>query len=1292
MQTTMRKLFILLTMACAFMFAISCDELGLGDKNGNGVEAITFTDDEVKQICIANWDTNEDGELSHEEAAAITDLGDAFKGAEISSFDELKHFTSLKTIAEDAFYGCSDLKSITIPKNVSEIKLCAFYDCASLKSITIPKSVSGIEAYAFYGCSSLTSVTIPDNVIKIEYGVFRNCSGMKSFSGKFASDDNRCLIVDGALNSFAPAGLTTYTIPNEVTVIGVGAFEGYSKLTSVTIPDSVTEIEFMAFSGCSALNSITIPKGVTFIDEYAFEDCASLTSVYCMPTTPPEIGEEVFINHSPDLTIFVPKGCAAKYKAQWSEWENMIAENNGNNDDVAENQKIYYTATEKVEPDYTASFGANIVSNDFDSTTGQGVITFDNIVTKVGEEAFRSNLSLTSIALGDGVTEIGNGAFAGCRNLTSVTIPSSVTTIKGSAFSICTSLTSITIPDNVTEIGSSAFSQCYELQSVSIGNGITKISNSLFSSCNKLTDVSLTDNITEIGENAFNGCSSLTTFTIPNSVTAISANTFKGCRSLTAINIHNKITSIGYGAFNGCNGLQSVTIGNSVTKIEGYAFAVNNVSLASLTIPESVTEIGNKAFSGMTVDELTINGAVVEAPFTGLFWHTDFTFKKLTIGGNITKIGERAFAGCKVETLEILNGVTAIESNAFYNCGNLTSVTMPSSITIVYAEAFKDCGNVKRVDISDLAAWCKTEFRGTLANPIFYNNAKLYLNNKEITELTIPSNVTAIKAYAFAGCSNSLKSVTIPKNVTEIGREAFRNCNTEELIINSKVIETDYSTSSNAGWHDYFNFKKCAIGESVTSLGNKAFYWMSSMTSITIPNTISKIGNEVFYNCSGLKEVYCEPTTPPTIGERVFTNNSSELTIHVPKGCSAKYKAQWGEWEDMIADDNGNTAAAENRKIYYTAIEKVEPNSYVSFGANIVSNDFDSNTGKGVITFDNIVTTFGTDAFRNRNKLTSIIIPNKVTEIGSFAFNNCDNLTSVTIGNSVTKINNKAFYYCAGLTSIIIPNNVTEIGIQAFYLCVNLTNVTIGNSVTLIGSEAFQSCEKLTSVTIPNNVTEIGNGAFTNCDNLKSFYGKFASDDNRCLIVNEELNSFAPAGLTTYTIPNNVTEIGNYAFYCCSNLTSITIPNSVTAIGDFAFYGCNLTSFYGKFASNDNRCLIVDGVLNAFARAGLTTYTIPDSVTEIGEYVFTNCTSLTSISIPDSVVDIGHRAFEGCIELTSVYCKPKTPPTTGRYNLWDAFGRNASDRKIYVPQESVEAYKNADGWSNYADAIVGYDF
>ena len=394
------------------------------------------------------------------------------------------------------------------------------------------------------------------------------------------------------------------------------------------------------------------------------------------------------------------------------------------------------------------------------------------------------------------------------------------------------------------------------------------------------------------------------------------------------------------------------------------------------------------------------------------------------------------------------------------------------------------------------------------------------------------------------------------------------------------------------------------------------------------------------------------------------------------------------EYVPMIAKEVERDAVGiiPNNEIWYTATAKVEPYFPDEFGATITSNAWDSDSGKGIITFNANVTKIGHYAFSECKKLKTITIPDSVTSIGEGAFydctsltsvtipdivisigdkvfSNCKSLKSVTIPNSVTEIGNSAFSWCTSLTSITIGNSVTSIGEYAFYNCTSLTSITIPDSVTSIGYHAFDNCKSLTSVTIGDSVTSIGVLAFSYCKSLTSFYGKFASDDNRCLIVDGTLHSFASAGITSYTIPNSVTSIGEWAFDCTS-LTSITIPDSVTSIGENAFSFCTL----------------------------LTSITIGNSVTSIGEDAFFYCTSLTSVTIPNSVTSIGEDAFRECTSLKTVYCKPTTPPT-GSATM---FYSSASGRRIFVPASDddsiINAYKAKSGWSNYADYIEEYDF
>ena len=222
---------------------------------------------------------------------------------------------------------------------------------------------------------------------------------------------------------------------------------------------------------------------------------------------------------------------------------------------------------------------------------------------------------------------------------------------------------------------------------------------------------------------------------------------------------------------------------------------------------------------------------------------------------------------------------------------------------------------------------------------------------------------------------------------------------------------------------------------------------------------------------------------------------------------------------------------------YFTSLEK------------IANNAFEGCTNLITITLPKQLATIGASAFKGCTDLKNIAVPNAVTEIGNYAFQNCNNLTSVTIPDSVTKIGYCAFDGCTG--ELTVNCNIPSVpsGQYGTFYGSQFTKVTIGNSVTSIGSYAFENCTSLASVTIGYSVTSIGESAFGLCTSLTAFYGKFASADNRCLIVNGTLKAFAPAGLTSYTIFDSVTSIGKYTFYGCYSLTSITIPDSVTSIG-----------------------------------------------------------------------------------------------------------------------------------------------
>jgi len=297
------------------------------------VKVISFADANVKALCVANWDTNGDGELDEDEAAAVTDLGEVFKNnTTITSFDELQYFTGLATIGDNAFEGCSGLASVTIGNGVTCIDNYAFYGCSGLTSVTIPNSVTSIGSSAFSCCYGLTSISVTSG--NPNYDSRDNCNAIIETSTNTLVNGCKNTVIPESVTSIGSfafyncSGLTSIDIPNNVTSIGVSAFYTCTGLTFITIPNSVTSIDDGAFLDCSSLKFVIIGNSVTSIGRNAFKHCSGLTSVTCLTENVPETGRAVFGDvPQSEATLYVPKSSLNAYKAadQWKEFGTIKA-------------------------------------------------------------------------------------------------------------------------------------------------------------------------------------------------------------------------------------------------------------------------------------------------------------------------------------------------------------------------------------------------------------------------------------------------------------------------------------------------------------------------------------------------------------------------------------------------------------------------------------------------------------------------------------------------------------------------------------------------------------------------------------------------------------------------------------------------------------------------------------------------------------------------------------------------------------------------------------------------------
>ncbi len=633
-----------------------------------------------------------------------------------------------------AFSGNETVKTVKLPSTVTDIYDGAFANCTSLTEITIPSSVTYISDNAFSGCTSLKEITIPSSVTTI---------GREAFAGtKWLSDKQKAnpyVVINGILIDMSKAG-TNLNIPATVKKISCNAPK---DVVSVTIPSSITGgIDSGIFTDCISLKKVTIPSSVTYISDNAFSGCTSLKEI-TIPSTVTYIGGNAF------------SGC-----------------------------------------------------------TSLTEITISALVTYIGQLAFSGCTSLTEITIPSSVTWIGERTFSGCTSLSEITIPSSVTDIGQEAFSgtkwlsdkqkansyvvingilidmskagtninipatvkkiscnVPKDVVSVTIPSSMTRIDSGMFTDCISLKKVTIPSSVTYIDDSAFSNCTSLTEITIPSSVTYIGDNAFSGCTSLETIEIPETVETMKISSFTGTKLLENNLVDGKYLVVNNVLYDTQNLDDDIVIPEGVRKIKTFF----PDSMHSISFPASMEEI--EPLHNSNIYEVIVNsenknyssydGCLYSKDKKTLYWCPRLK-ESVSVYPETTQIADHAFSYCdKLKSVDIKK-VTQLEWATFYNCSELTTITVPDNFEGMKDLVFEGCNKFTTIKLSGNSGK-DIIYKGCLYNK---DKTKLIMVPVAKTDFQIEDSVVEIGCGA-AAYNKTQDIVTIPKSVNTIRGLAF---------------------------------------------------------------------------------------------------------------------------------------------------------------------------------------------------------------------------------------------------------------------------------------------------------------------------------------------------------------------------------------------------------------------------------------------------------------------------------------------------------------------------------------
>lgn len=876
-----------------------------------------------------------------------------------------------------------------------------------------------------------------------------------------------------------------------------------------------------------------------------------------------------------------------------------------------------------------------------------------------------------------------------------------------------------------------------------------------------------TYNVTEIGEYVFRDCP-VTEVILPEGLKKIGRQQFWGCDNLKSITIPSTVTEIGYDAFNSNAenyysdpAIETITFEDGTEPLAGFSeFSDGTTYAAAIQLGKNVKAVylGRDVLisRGENVENLTIGGIVTELDGGTDFFTANEALKTLTIEyGDAplslgrTNDGDGTFSKYPIETLSldrqleydgtdgitpfsgsqkltsvvIGDHVTSIGDNFFNGCAGMQSLSVGAGLQSIGENAFLGCTGLQRVELKNLSAWCRFSFGSEEQNPLYYAK-NLYMDGNLVTDLTLPSSVRSIPAYAFYGCEK-IASVTIPSGVSTIGIWAFRGCTALKNLTleDGGTLTLEYNGFSHRPFQEN-PIETLYLGRAVAK---QCFVDdLASLKKLTVGNNITGFEEKYFEKCNGLREVHV-----------------SDLSAWCKINFEDSQSNPLSKAHNMYIDGSLLTSL-----VIPSGISEIKP--YAFYGGECFSS----------VSLPTGITDIGKYAFYDCSGLASLDLPAGISALDRHAFDGCSELESVTIPSSAKSIYLSAFARCYGISQVTFEDSMEELvvkcyyrigvdryndtdngdlfensAIKTMYVGRNITlekpgygiavsnylgSMTVGGMVTSMGKIFYRGSNYDTDSDMPDlselriedsdEPLQVSPGAFSNVSSDRLYVGRNLEMETETATPSspfyDELNfaelganvteimpyMFAGCyvedvhgihGLSDVAIDGNIESIGEAAFEGCANLKRFDVQESVVSIGDNAFSDCTALTYFDipaatvsigasvfegcegltsiRFESGSELSDIADRTF--YGCTGLLSMSLPESVVGIGESAFYGCTGLLSMTLPENVTEIGGSAFYGCTGLLSMTL-PESVATIGE----SAFYNCSALTDLHLPQ------------------------